>query len=210
MSKEHHEKHPGDIVRRSKQGAVLHASCQQYLPHAGHMSGKVSGQCRTLWPLVRRDSWSSRLPSLSYPWTWGEVKFFISTWINLNPFSIFTHIHVGLMLPISNIHRLHLSKQSLNKRLGLLQDQNDITIQETSSENKAVLDSTSTTSRFQIHKWLLSISHTTRVTQTTNIGLKNAFASTSGTRRLRGSFSIILPKVTSCLLPFLKGLNILF
>ena len=51
------------------------------------------------------------------------------------------------------------------------------------------------------------VSHTTRVTQTTNIGLKTC-SSVSGTRRLNGSFSIILPKV-SCSFPFLKSLNML-
>ena len=46
MSSEHQEKHPGDIVGRSKQGAVLHASCQQYLYHRPH-AGRMSGQCRS-------------------------------------------------------------------------------------------------------------------------------------------------------------------
>ena len=38
------------------------------------------------------------------------------------------------------------------------------------------------------------VSHRIRVTQTTNIGLKNAFTSASGTRRPLWSFSNILPK----------------
>ena len=55
----------------------------------------------------------------------------------------------------------------------------------------------------------LSISPT-RVTQTTNIGLKTCSPLLpAGARRLVGSFSIILPKV-SCLFPFLKSLNMLF
>ena len=52
----------------------------------------------------------------------------------------------------------------------------------------------------------LSISHTTQVTQTTNIGLKTRLPRA---RRLRGSFSIILPKV-SFLFPFLKSLTLIF
>ena len=38
---------------------------------------------------------------------------------------------------------------------------------------------------------------------------QNAFTSGTGARRLRGSFSIILTKV-SCLFPFLKNLSVLF
>ena len=68
MSSEHQEKHPGDIVGRSKQGAVLHASCQQYLYHRPH-AGRMSGQCRS--------------DLVSDSWTWGEVKFIMAT-LNLN------------------------------------------------------------------------------------------------------------------------------
>ena len=56
------------------------------------------------------------------------------------------------------------------------------------------------------HMVPLSISFTTRVTQSTNIGLKTRLPRA---RRLRGSFSIILLKV-SCLFPFLKSLTVIF
>ena len=54
------------------------------------------------------------------------------------------------------------------------------------------------------HMVPLSISHATRVTQTTNIGLKKRLPRA---RRLRGSFSIIPLKV-GCLFPFLKSLTV--
>ena len=77
----------------------------------------------------------------------------------------------------SNFHAYrNLSKQSLKKRIGPLQDRDDITIQITTSETKYLAFPNS-----QVVP--LSVSHTSRVTKTTNICLKNAFTSTSGTRR---------------------------
>ena len=49
----------------------------------------------------------------------------------------------------------------------------------------------------------LSISHTTRVTQTTNIGLENAFTSTFGTRRLRA----VISYQSELFAPFLQKLE---
>ena len=54
----------------------------------------------------------------------------------------------------------------------------------------------------------LSISHTTQITQATNPS-QNAFTSSTGARRLRGSFNIFLTKV-SCLIPFLERFSVLF
>ena len=51
-------------------------------------------------------------------------------------------VQIGLVLPNSfnhHWHRLHLSKQSFIKRIRVLQDENDITIQKTSSETKLTL-----------------------------------------------------------------------
>ena len=103
---------------------------------------------------------------------------------------IFTQIE--LMFPNS----FTLSKQSLIKRIGVLQDQSDITIHISETRLRRILPRPHRVSNSHIVP--SSISHTTRVTQTTNVGLNNAFTSASGTRRLRGSFTNILPKV-SCL-----------
>ena len=135
-------------------------------------------------------------PLVSDSWTWGEVKFIMAT-LNLNrrcnPFIRWNYLFYYAYS--SNFHAYrNLSRQSLKKRLGLLQDRNDITIQKLLQKLSYVgfyLDYLAFPNSQVVP---LSISHTTRVTKTTNIGLKNAFTSTSGTRRLRRSFSNILPK----------------
>ena len=140
MSSEHQEKHPGDIVGRSKQGAVLHASCQQYLYHRPH-AGRMSGQCRS--------------DLVSDSWTWGEVKFIMAT-LNLNrrcnPFirwkylfyysysSSFTHIASVTQFFQPSIDCITRSSSRSKQRY---------TIQKTSSDST----STTTTSCFHFHIW---------------------------------------------------------
>ena len=169
MRREHHEKHPDDMVVSNQQGAVFHhPSCPEN--HAEHCIAFLQ------WPLVSDSS------------TWGEVKFIMAA-LNLNrrcnPFIWWNYLFYYAYS--SNFHAYrNLSKQSLKKRIGLLQDRNDITIQKLLQKLSYVgfyLDYLAFPNSQVVP---LSISHTARVTKTT--------VSTSGTGRLRGSFSNILPK----------------
>ena len=105
------------------------------------------------------------------------------------------------------IHRLHCQSSPWNKRIGL-QDRTDtgIIIQKTStSETKLCRIDHLAFPNSQVTP--LSISHTTRVTKTTNIGLKNTFTSTSGTRRLS---VLVISYQGELFVPFPQSLNILF
>ena len=159
----HHEKHPEDIVVSNQQGAVHHVHHVILDSHRALHSLQ--------WPLV------------SDSWTWGEVKFIMATLNSnrgCNPFIRWNYLFYYTYS--SNFHAYRdLSKQSLNRF---------------SSRSKRHFYSSETKLFYLDHLAFpnlqvvpLSISHTTRVTQTTNIGLKNAFTSTFGTRRLRAVIS---------------------
>ena len=84
---------------------------------------------------------SLQWPLVSDSWTWGEVKLIMAT-LNLNrrcnPLIRWKYLFYYAYS--SNFHAYRtepsLSKQSLSKRIGLLQDRNGVTIQKTSSETK--------------------------------------------------------------------------
>ena len=157
---------------------------------------------------------SLQWPLVSDSWTWGEVKFIMAT-LNLNrrcnPF-----IPWNYLFYYAYSSNFHANRTDVSQFFHIVKA---VQKNKCSSGSKRHYYPSSETRLRRIlprphrvsnsHIVPLSISHTTQVTQTTNVGLKNAFISASGTRRLRGSFTNILPKV-SCSLPFLESLNMPF
>ena len=103
---------------------------------------------------------------------------------------------------------------SWEPRVSVLQDQNDITIFEKTSGTMlfwmAKSHSTSTTSWALLIPNSRSLIHIAYDSSNPDYQYRsqNTFTSATGAKRLRGSFNLILPKV-SCLFPFLKSLSII-